>query len=51
MMRIQAWIEMRQQWGLTGDQIVKACGRAVRTLLADARKERLVPTANQTRTY
>jgi AcrR family transcriptional regulator len=38
----QAWIEMRQQWGLTGDQIAKACEWAVRTLLADlhARKAR-----------
>lgn len=31
----QAWIEMRQQWGLTGEQIGRACTWAVRTLLAD----------------
>lgn len=38
----QAWIEMRQQWGLAGDQIARACGWAIRTLLADlhARKGR-----------
>lgn len=31
----QAWIEMRQQWGLTGEQAASACAWAVRTLLAD----------------
>ena len=31
----QAWIEMRQQWDLTGEQIADACGWAMRTLLAD----------------
>jgi AcrR family transcriptional regulator len=38
----QAWIEMRQQWGLSGDQIARACGWAIRALLADlhARKGR-----------
>jgi AcrR family transcriptional regulator len=38
----QAWIEMRQQWGLTGEQIGVACHWAMRTLLADlhARKGR-----------
>jgi hypothetical protein len=38
----QAWIEMREQWGLDGGQIAVACGWAIRTLLADlhARKGR-----------
>lgn len=38
----QAWIEMREQWGLDGGQIATACGWAIRTLLADlhARKGR-----------
>jgi AcrR family transcriptional regulator len=31
----QAWIEMRQQWGLSGAQIAQACGWAIRTLLVD----------------
>jgi AcrR family transcriptional regulator len=31
----QAWIEMRQQWGLTGEEMAKACGWAIRTLLKD----------------
>ncbi len=31
----QAWIEMRQQWDLTGEQMGVAVGWAVRTLLAD----------------
>lgn len=31
----QAWIEMRQQWGLAGAEIADACAWAVRTLLAD----------------
>jgi len=31
----QAWIEMRQQWGLTGEQMSTAVTWAVRTLLAD----------------
>lgn len=30
-----AWMEMRQQWGLTGEQMARACGWALRTLLAD----------------
>lgn len=30
-----AWIEMRQQWGLSGPEIAKACGWAIRALLAD----------------
>jgi len=34
----QAWLEMRQQWDLTGDQMARASGWAVRTLLADLRK-------------
>jgi AcrR family transcriptional regulator len=38
----QAWIEMREQWGLDGNRIAVACGWAIRTLLADlhARKGR-----------
>ena len=31
----QAWIEMREQWGLAGPQIARACSWAIRTLLAD----------------
>lgn len=31
----QAWIEMREQWGLTSAEIATACGWAIRTLLAD----------------
>jgi AcrR family transcriptional regulator len=31
----QAWIEMRQQWGLSGAQAARACGWAIQTLLAD----------------
>ena len=33
----QAWIEMRQQWDLTGEQMARASAWAVRTLLADLR--------------
>jgi AcrR family transcriptional regulator len=31
------WLEMRDHWGLTGAQMAKACGWAMRTLLADLR--------------
>jgi len=31
----QAWLEMRQQWDLTGGQMARASGWAVRALLAD----------------
>jgi AcrR family transcriptional regulator len=31
----QAWMEMRQQWGLSGPEIAEACRWAIRTLLAD----------------
>jgi AcrR family transcriptional regulator len=43
----QAWIEMRQQWGLSGEESARACGWAVRTLLADlhARKGRALRKA------
>jgi AcrR family transcriptional regulator len=33
----QAWIEMRQQWSLSGAEMAEACGWAIRTLLADLR--------------
>jgi AcrR family transcriptional regulator len=36
----QAWIEMRQQWGLTSEEIAQACGWAIRTLLADLHARR-----------
>lgn len=38
----QAWMEMRQQWGLGGEDVAGACDWAIRTLLADlhARKGR-----------
>ena len=35
-----AWIEMRQQWGLSGEQIAKACRWAIRALLADLHARR-----------
>ena len=31
----QAWIEMRQQWGLSGAEIARACAWAISTLLKD----------------
>lgn len=31
----QAWMEMRQQWGLSGDEIAKACDWAIGALLSD----------------
>jgi hypothetical protein len=31
----QAWMEMRGQWGLSGEEIARACGWAMRVLLAD----------------
>jgi AcrR family transcriptional regulator len=31
----QAWLEMREQWGLSGAQSAVACAWAIRTLLAD----------------
>lgn len=31
------WLEMRDHWGLSGTQIAKACGWAMRTLMADLR--------------
>jgi len=31
------WLEMRDHWGLDGDRIARACGWAIRTLLADLR--------------
>ena len=36
----QAWIEMRQQWGLSGEDMARACGWAIRTLLADLHARR-----------
>jgi AcrR family transcriptional regulator len=36
----QAWLEMRQQWDLTGEQMARACGWAARTLLADLHARR-----------
>jgi AcrR family transcriptional regulator len=35
-----AWVEMRQQWGLKGDEIAEACGWAIRALLADLHARR-----------
>ncbi len=29
------WLEMRDHWGLKGEQIARATGWAIRTLLAD----------------
>jgi AcrR family transcriptional regulator len=36
----QAWIEMRQQWGLTGPEMARACGWAIEALLADLHRRR-----------
>jgi AcrR family transcriptional regulator len=36
----QAWMEMRQQWGLFGPEIAEACHWAIRTLLADLHARR-----------
>jgi AcrR family transcriptional regulator len=33
-----AWLEMRDQWGLEGSDIARACGWAIRTLLKDLRE-------------
>jgi AcrR family transcriptional regulator len=41
----QAWIEMRQQWGLSGAEIAQACGWAIRTLLADLHARQGTPLA------
>lgn len=48
----QAWIEMRDQWGLSSQEAAQACAWAIRTLLADlhARKGRpLADIAQQLR--
>ena len=39
----QAWIEMRQQWDLTGPQAARACEWAMRTLLADLHARKGAP--------
>jgi AcrR family transcriptional regulator len=36
----QAWIEMRQQWGLSGEEIAAACRWAIGALLADLHERR-----------
>jgi AcrR family transcriptional regulator len=36
----QAWIEMRQQWDLSGEEMARACGWAIRALLADLHARR-----------
>jgi AcrR family transcriptional regulator len=36
----QAWIEMRQQWELSGPEIARACRWAITTLLADLHARR-----------
>jgi len=41
----QAWMEMRQQWGLSGPEIAEACHWAIRTLLADLRARQGRPLA------
>jgi AcrR family transcriptional regulator len=33
-----AWLELRDQWGMSGAEIAEACGWAMRTLLADLRQ-------------
>lgn len=37
------WLEMRDHWGLTGEQIARACGWAMTTLLADLEKRGGIP--------
>lgn len=41
------WLEMRDHWQLTGDQIARACGWAMRTLLADLRQRGNKPLDQQ----
>ena len=37
------WLEMRDHWGLTGEQIARACEWAMRTLLADLHRRGDMP--------
>lgn len=37
MLHTTPWLEMRDHWGLTGEEIARATGWAIRTLLADLR--------------
>ena len=37
------WLEMRDHWGLTGQQIARVTGWAIRTLLADLARRGEVP--------
>jgi AcrR family transcriptional regulator len=39
------WLEMRDHWGLTGEEIARATGWAMRTLLADLRARKGRPLA------
>jgi len=39
----QAWLEMREQWDLTGAEMARASAWAVRTLLADLRARKTAP--------
>lgn len=43
----QAWMEMRQQWGLSGEEIARACGWAIGALLADLHARRGRPLEDQ----
>ncbi len=36
----QAWIEMREQWGLAGEESARACAWAIRTLLKDLHRRK-----------
>ena len=42
------WLEMRDHWGLSGEQIARACGWAMRTLLADLHARGSAPLDQQT---
>jgi hypothetical protein len=44
----QAWIEMRQQWGLSGEEVAVACDWAIHTLLEDLHRRKGRPLQTQT---
>ena len=45
MLHTTPWLEMRDHWGLTGEEIATATGWAMRTLLADLRSREGRPLA------
>jgi hypothetical protein len=42
------WLEMRDHWGLTGQQIARATGWAIRALLADLAARGSLPLDQET---